>query len=265
MDKREVVVATVKSWNVENFDRIRQRLTDYNWQLITDKNDLTYGALHARDPKFVFLPHWSWIIPREIVDSFPCLVFHMTDLPFGRGGSPLQNLLVRGIYRTKVSALRASAELDAGPVYMKENLDISEGNADEILRRASDLSFSMMERILRENPEPKPQQGKVVKFERRTPSQSEIPAGLSVRQLYDYIRMLDGEGYPRAFLNIGSSRLELSQAHYNGRYLDASGLFSPPLNAVSPEIQAKDLRIVLTQQTYADKDHLAEARVRFRK
>ncbi len=40
-----------------------------------------------------------------------------------------------------------------------------------------------------------PQQGEPVIFTRKTSEQSEIPGGLSQRQLYDYIRMLDGEGY----------------------------------------------------------------------
>ncbi len=34
-------------------------------------------------------------MPREIFENWACVVFHMTDLPYGRGGSPLQNLIVR--------------------------------------------------------------------------------------------------------------------------------------------------------------------------
>ncbi len=49
--------------------------------------------------------------------NFNCVVFHMTDLPFGRGGSPLQNLISRGIYKTKISAIKVVKEIDAGPIY----------------------------------------------------------------------------------------------------------------------------------------------------
>lgn len=31
---------------------------------------------------------------------------------------------------------------------------------------------------------------------------------LNQEQFYDFVRMLDGEGYPRAFLNYGKLRLE---------------------------------------------------------
>jgi len=47
----------------------------------------------------------------------------MTDLPFGRGGSPLQNLIVRGFTHTKLSALRVEKGLDTGDIYLKEDLE----------------------------------------------------------------------------------------------------------------------------------------------
>ena len=35
----------------------------------------------------------------------------MTDLPYGRGGSPLQNLIIRGFESTKISAIEFKMEL----------------------------------------------------------------------------------------------------------------------------------------------------------
>lgn len=201
LDKNNrLVIATTKSWNIENAKRL---FSDNPWMdgyLITDKNELITKRLDQIDPRFIFFPHWSWIIPEDIYTRYECVVFHMTDLPFGRGGSPLQNLLVRGIYDTKISAIRVAKGLDTGPIYLKEPLDISVGNADEILKKASDVIFhTLIPRLLRESILPKEQSGKAVVFSRRRPEQSEIPDGLSQRQLYDYIRMLDGEGYPNAF------------------------------------------------------------------
>ena len=46
----------------------------------------------------------------------------MTDLPYGRGGSPLQNLIARGFLETKISAILVEKQLDAGPVYLKMEL-----------------------------------------------------------------------------------------------------------------------------------------------
>jgi len=141
----------------------------------------------------------------------------MTDVPFGRGGSPLQNLIVRGHRRTKLTALRMVEDFDAGPVYFKEELCL-EGNAEEIYIRASYLSAEMIHRIILEHPKPQPQTGESVIFKRREPQESRIPELPSLQGLYDFIRMLDAEGYPRAFIKHSGFCYEFTRAaYYDGK------------------------------------------------
>ncbi|MBE5912912.1 MAG: methionyl-tRNA formyltransferase [Pseudobutyrivibrio ruminis] len=213
------VVATIKSWNIKRFQQYCVDDESHKFYLITDKSELTYERLRELNPRFVFFPHWSWIIPQEIYENFECVVFHMTDLPFGRGGSPLQNLIVRGIYKTKVSALRVERGLDTGDIYMKYPVDISNGNADEIFTKISDIVFKeMIPDIIRNEPIPIPQEGEGIAFSRRKQEQSEMPPDLSQRQMYDFIRMLDGEGYPAAFQRYGNGKLEYRNAELvNGK------------------------------------------------
>ncbi len=110
-----------------------------------------------------------------------------------------------------------SNEFDAGPVYLKETLSL-EGNAEEIYLRAAQLSARMIERFTRETLKPKPQQGTAVNFKRRKPEESEIRSPASLQDLHDWIRMLDADGYPHAFLNYAGFRFEFSRsALYDGR------------------------------------------------
>ena len=93
-----------------------------------------------------------------------------------------------------------------------------EGNAEEIYIRATYLSARMIERIVKEQPQPIPQTGEVIVFKRRKPEDSEIPNLDSVQALHDFIRMLDAEGYPKAFINYEGFRYEFSRAAlYDGR------------------------------------------------
>ncbi|MBQ7470351.1 MAG: methionyl-tRNA formyltransferase [Pseudobutyrivibrio sp.] len=189
---------------------------------MTDKSELTFERIKEINPKYIFFPHWSWIIPKDIYENFECIVFHMTDLPFGRGGSPLQNLIVRGIYDTKISAIKVEKGLDTGPIYAKVPIDISEGSAEEIFKRVSDMVFEyLIPKIVEQEPIPKEQTGEPVVFSRRRPEESELPEGLTDRQTYDYIRMLDGEGYPKAFKRTDKGRLVYS----NARYIDGKLLY----------------------------------------
>lgn len=211
------VIATTKSWNIDNVQKLKSKYPDEEFFLITEKEDLTKCYLEETKPKYVFFPHWSWIIPPEIYENYRCVVFHMTDLPYGRGGSPLQNLIVRGIYQTKVSAIAVEEGMDTGAIYFKEPMDISSGNADDILTRVSDIVFGkMIPRFIGKEPVPVKQEGEIVAFKRRTPDDSEIPDGLSQRQLYDYIRMLDGEGYPTAYKDVGDLRIYFRNAQLVG-------------------------------------------------
>jgi methionyl-tRNA formyltransferase len=210
------IVACVKPWNRRVFDEI---ITSYPgvWHFVGRSDELTPEKVAEINPRFIFFLHWSEKVPPEILSAFECVCFHMTEVPYGRGGSPLQNLIVRGHRRTKLSALRMVAEFDAGPVYMQEELSL-EGGAEEIYIRSSYLSARMIQKMIEQQPLPEPQMGEVTVFKRRKPSESQIPSLSSLQSLHDFIRMLDAEGYPHAFLEHQGFCYEFKRAAlYDGR------------------------------------------------
>jgi len=214
--QKSYLVLGCKPWNRRLFDEALHALPGH-WSYLDAPDQLTLASVRALAPRFIFFLHWSWKVPDEIVEQFECVCFHMTDVPFGRGGSPLQNLIIRGCRETKLTALQMSKKFDAGPVYLKESLSLS-GGAEEIYLRAGRLSAEMIKSIIQREPKPKPQQGEVVNFKRRRPEESEVGRVASLEQLHDFIRMLDAEGYPQAFLDYGGFRFEFSRpALYDGR------------------------------------------------
>lgn len=204
------VVATTKPWNVAAFARHAPGLPG-RWELIDQPDVLTLARVQALNPRYIFFPHWSWPVPAEICAAVECVCFHMTDVPYGRGGSPLQNLIACGHRDTMLSALRMTAELDAGPVYLKRPLSLA-GRAQEIYQRTAELCYAMITEIVTREPLPQPQTGEVVRFARRTPAESVLPAQATLAQLHDHIRMLDADTYPPAFLDYGDYRLEFHHA-----------------------------------------------------
>ena len=188
--------------------------TGEDFHLIEDRSEFTLERLTALNPRLVFLPHWSYLVPREIFEKFECVIFHMTDLPFGRGGSPLQNLITRGICETKLTALRCVAEVDAGPIYLQKPMGLA-GTAEEIYGRGALLVEQMIQEIIITQPKPHSQTGEIVTFKRRTPEQSNLAGMTDPQHIYDHIRMLDAEGYPHAFLEVEGLRLEFTGAELN--------------------------------------------------
>lgn len=202
------IIATTKSWNIEMAKIFSNR---YDCMVIDTPEELSLERIESYSPVYIFFPHWSWIIPEEIYSRFSCIVFHMTDLPYGRGGSPLQNLILQGIKHTKISAIKVEKGIDAGPVYMKRDFCI-EGTSEEVLRRASSIVFDMIEHVIKFKPEPVEQEGEVSVFKRRKPEQSILPESGSWEEILSFIRMLDGEGYPPAFIRYGNYKISFSRA-----------------------------------------------------
>lgn len=210
------VVAGSKPWNRRIFDSTIRRYPG-EWHFVSRREEVTTELLASVGPRYVFFLHWSWIVPSDIIDRYECVCFHMADVPYGRGGSPLQNLIARGHRETRLTALRMVEELDAGPVYLKRDLSL-EGNAEEIYIRATERSAEMIREIIKSEPTPVAQEGEPTLFRRRTPSMSSIPDCRSLGELHDFIRMLDADGYPCAFIDHKGFRYEFGRAAlYDGR------------------------------------------------
>jgi methionyl-tRNA formyltransferase len=215
-------LAQSRVWNSDLVENVR-RSTGFEIVEIRDSSELKYSLLESLNPDYVFFPHWSTLIDKEIYQNFECIIFHMTDLPFGRGGSPLQNLIARGFSETKISAIKCVKDLDAGPIYLKRQMNL-DGSAQEIYFRAAGIIEEMIVEIVRSRPKPIDQIGDPVVFKRRVPSESKISDIQSTEELYDFIRMLDADGYPHAFVDCGEFRIEFRNAKFSktGVSADAS-------------------------------------------
>jgi len=198
-----------RAWSLTAFLSVRPGMTG-QWSICVSPDDLPAMAAQV-SPRYIFFPHWSSIVPAELLEAHECVCFHMTDVPYGRGGSPLQNLIARGHQATMLTALRMTEVLDAGPVYLKRPLSL-DGSAEDVFRRASELIAQMMAEIVTCEPIPVPQKGKPTAFARRKPSQSELPLQGTAEVLFDHIRMLDAPGYPHAFLRHGEWRASFTEA-----------------------------------------------------
>ena len=194
-----ILIVSEKSWNKELVSYLQSTMPQYAFYLISQKEDFTVERIGSISPVKIFIPHWSYIIPSAIFERYECIVFHMTDLPYGRGGSPLQNLIVRGLTATKLSALRVEVGLDTGPVYL-------------IFVRVNKLVGKMIVEIIQNNLQPVPQEGDPVVFKRRKPEQSDMSGLEKLEEIFDYIRMLDADGYPHAYIEKGEFRYEFTRA-----------------------------------------------------
>ena len=215
------IIATIKDWNINQYNRSIYK-NSKNWFLVTDTKKLTLRYVQSIKPKYIFFPHWSKKVDSKIINNYECVCFHETDLPYGRGGSPIQNLIIRNYKKTIITALKMTDEIDAGPIYLKKQLKLN-GSAQQIYERASKKVYKMIKIIEKKNIMPVAQKGKVVKFKRRKPKESILSKKTkSLMELYNHIRMLDAKTYPKAFIKHGNLRIEFKKAKINKKTINAS-------------------------------------------
>ncbi|EAK5529022.1 methionyl-tRNA formyltransferase, partial [Campylobacter lari] len=203
---------------------LKEKFENINFYLITQKDQLNINFIEKIKPSYIFFSHWSFFIPKDVYENYKCIVFHLGDLPFGRGGSPLQNLIIRGIYESKICALKVNEILDGGDVYLRYAIKFHRLKAQKIYEKISKIIYEkMIPKILTSNIKPIKQKGKVVVFKRRTPKESNINTikKINLTKLYDFIRMLDAKDYPSAFLELKNIKIHFKDAKFKNNKIQA--------------------------------------------
>ena len=85
--------------------------------------------------------------------------------------------------------------------------------------RAAELTKEMIIQIVKEKPQLHKQQGEPVVFQRRKPSEGDIGKWESLLKVFDYIRMLDADTYPPAFLDKNNLHIEFTRASLKEGYI----------------------------------------------
>lgn len=215
---RNYLICCSKKWFSKDFPYKKLKNTSFFY--ISKKEDLTVEYLKKINPLSIFFTHWHWLVPANIIENYDCILFHPSPLPFGRGGSPIQNMIFRGFKSTPLCALKMSSELDAGPIYKKIEISL-EGDLKNIFSRIKVASEKIILELITSKLKPKPQIGKPEYFIRRKPEQSEIKTKEGLISIYDKIRALDGLDYPRAFINYGNKKFEFSNAKIKDNHITA--------------------------------------------
>ena len=209
-----------RDYSIEIFNKLQKRYK--NFHLITKKESLTYSKIKKINPKYIFFPDWSWIVPENIVKNYDCVCFHESNLPKFRGGSPIQNQIISGIKKTKTTAFLMNSKIDGGDIILQNNLLLS-GNISDIFNRMKKNDFEMICKIIQGKFRRRKQKGTASFYKRRTPNQSELKnLNFSNEYLYNFIRMLS-DPYPNAFLRIGKKKFVFKSAELNGKKLSFKG------------------------------------------
>ena len=191
MKNNYLLAAKDNSWSNALNEKLNILLKNYNFDRVCTRKELNQ-YLKLNNPKKIFFFHWSYIVSFDIYDSYECIVFHTANLSDFRGGSPLQNQIIKNITHSQVNALKMVSEIDAGPIYCKKSITL-QGTIYDIWHTITATAFLLIKEII-ENPNLKPieQEGNVAFYNRL--KKNNIPfESDDLNAIYRFIQMLDAE------------------------------------------------------------------------
>ena len=216
---KKIIIACSKQWFFKN-QKVKNFIKKNKIIVIYKDKYLKINNLKNIKPDVIFFPHWSYKVKEEILNNFLCIGFHTAPLPYGRGGSPIQNLIIRNFKIAPVCAIKMTNKFDAGPIFLKENVSLS-GNLDAIFNRISLSIIQMIKIFMKKKIKPIKQKGKVLKFKRINEKQSNIKKENTLKKIFDKIRMLDADEYPNAYLKTNKLKIIFRDAVLEKKFIKA--------------------------------------------
>lgn len=150
--------------------------------------------------------------PEVLAHNQRNLIVHESDLPQGRGFSPLTWQILEGRNDIPVCLLEAVEEADAGPIVYRETLHFKGHELiDELRSVLGRLTVELCLRYLCENSPPigLPQSGTPSHYSRRRPEDSRLDPERSLAEQFNLLRVVDNSRYP-AFFELQGQRYKLS-------------------------------------------------------
>lgn len=134
------------------------------------------------------------------------LVIHESDLPLGKGWSPLTWQVLEGKNEIPVTLFEAAESVDAGEIYAKEYIKL---NGSELLPEIKDqqgkITIKLILSFLKNFPmKGKKQVGEETFYDRRKAEDSELDINKSIADQFNLLRVCDNERYPAYFSYRGS-------------------------------------------------------------
>lgn len=136
------------------------------------------------------------------------LVVHADELPKGRGWSPMTWRILEGENKICVTLFEAASQVDAGPIYDQEWIELSGTELiDEWRKKLAVITESLCNKWISGFPmsasSSTPQMGEPTYWPRRGPIDSRIDLNKSVSEQFNLLRVVDNNHYPAFFEYLG--------------------------------------------------------------
>ena len=195
-----IVVDNPRSWFVLFAEELKKNLSRFgSVDLLSDSNQIS----QSNDVAFL-LSCEKKVIPEILRRSRSNIVVHASELPKGKGMSPLTWQILEGKNRIPITLFEAVEAIDAGPVYIIEYVDfIGNELLHEMQNSVGVKIMEMCETFLNDWPQILSngisQNGEPSFYKKRTPGDSRLDPQKSLSEQFNLLRVVDNDRYPAFF------------------------------------------------------------------
>jgi len=188
-----------KSWfwrYSENFKRDLEKL-NHKVNICTVENELIKADVSA------FISCIRLVSNEGLKKSTSNIVCHPSDLPAGKGSSPIAWELLKGANELTFTLFEAVEGVDSGPIYDKLKVKLSGHELnDEIKKIQAITTFEMILNYINSFPSVSSYQqvGKETFYKKRTPQDCELDINNSIKDQFNLLRIVDNDNYPAFFI-----------------------------------------------------------------
>ncbi len=208
-NKIRVTFCAYRDWALNAVHNLKTKCNIEIIDIIQNNDEYNDKVLQYTDNYVdcIVLIGWSWIIRDDTLKRFFCVGMHPSDLPFYRGGSPIQHQIIDGIEHTQISLMTISADgIDIGDIWCKEEWDLRGQTMYEILKNLTVSTERLLQSFFYSFRTIVPLKQDISKgtfYKRRKPDESKVTwqqlSGMHLKDVYNLIRAL-GDPYPNIFI-----------------------------------------------------------------
>ncbi|MEZ5692073.1 MAG: formyltransferase family protein [Rickettsiales bacterium] len=135
------------------------------------------------------------------------LVIHESNLPQGKGWSPMTWQILEGKNNVTITIFEADDKIDSGEIYFQENVVLTGLELiDEIREKQAKVTYSLIKKFISAYPDIKSehQEGEESYYKKRTPEDSRLDIDKTIDQQFNLLRIVDNDRYPAYFVKNGT-------------------------------------------------------------
>ena len=161
----------------------------------------SYSAIKKQD--IVFILGYTKILDKKFLKKNKLnLVCHESNLPKGKGFSPVQWQILENKNLIPIMLIQADLKIDSGKIYYKQNFRLNGSELyDEIREKQGKATLKIIKNFLYEYPKvnPRKQNGKESFYSRRSAKDSEININKNLKDQFNLLRIVNNKDWPAFF------------------------------------------------------------------